>query len=141
MSAAEILTLAEKYVALSTELEATRNAMRHALGNGIDAAPNPTKPPVRFGGTAKRAKPPSRDAILAQSRATDAQVVAMLKRQPMKSTDIARATSSRVSTTAPEWRGSSSAEWFSAATTARGAYRPRPDRRPSPTAGNLWAVD
>jgi hypothetical protein len=97
--AADLVALARDFVETSAQLERIRNAMRLALGNGIDAAANPTSPPVRPGGTAKRAKQPSRDTMLARSQEIDRQVLAMIRDQPMRTSDLARATTSKPSTT------------------------------------------
>jgi hypothetical protein len=88
-----LVELAQRYVALSAELEATRNAMRHALTNGSDV--NPT----RAGSSGPPNKGMTREALLAQSKAVDDRVLALLREKPMRPSDIARATGGKVSTT------------------------------------------
>jgi predicted Rossmann fold nucleotide-binding protein DprA/Smf involved in DNA uptake len=88
----DLRALAERYVTLEREIAEVRNAMRHALGNGVDAAPNP--PPAR-------SKPGgSRAEALAQAAEAEQRVLALLKDRPMKAAEIARQTASKVSTTA-----------------------------------------
>jgi hypothetical protein len=88
-----LVELAQMYISLSAELEATRSAMRSALMNGSDG--NPTK--------AGSAGPPNkgvdRDAFLAQSRAADELVLALLREKPMRPSEIAKATRAKLSTT------------------------------------------
>ena len=64
-----LVELAQRYVALSAELEETRNAMRDALMNGSDE--NPT----RAGSSGPQG---NREAFLAQSKAVDGRVLALL---------------------------------------------------------------
>jgi hypothetical protein len=88
-----LVELAQRYVSLSAELEETRNAMRAALMNGSDR--NPTK--------AGSAGPPNkgmdREAVLTQSKAADERVLALLRENPMRPSEFARATRAKVSTT------------------------------------------
>ena len=69
-----LVELAQRYVSLSAELEETRSAMRAALMNGSDG--NPT--------TAGSSGPPNkgtdREGVLAQSKAADERVLALLER-------------------------------------------------------------
>jgi hypothetical protein len=88
-----LVELAQRFVALSAELEQTRNAMRDALANGSDG--NPT----RAGSSGPPNKGMNREEFLAQSKAVDERVLALLREKPMKASDIARATRGKLSTT------------------------------------------
>ena len=88
-----LVELARKFVALSAELEATRNAMRAALLDRSDG--NPTT----AGSTGPHKKGMDREAILAQSKAADGRVIALLRDKPMRPSEIARATQGKLSTT------------------------------------------
>jgi hypothetical protein len=89
----DLVALAQRYVSLSAELEETRSAMRAALMNGSDG--NPT--------TAGSSGPPNkgvdREALLAQSKAADERVLALLREKPMRPSEIAKATRGKLSTT------------------------------------------
>jgi hypothetical protein len=89
----DLVALAQRYVSLSAELEETRSAMRAALMNGSDG--NPT--------TAGSSGPPNkgmdREAVLAQSKAADERVLALLREKPMRPSEIAKATRGKLSTT------------------------------------------
>jgi hypothetical protein len=88
-----LVQLAQKFVALSAELEETRNAMRTALMNGSDG--NPTK----AGSSGPPNKRMDREAFLAQSKATDERVLALLREKPMRPSEIVRATQGKLSMT------------------------------------------
>jgi hypothetical protein len=88
-----LVQLAEKFVALSAELEETRNAMRAALMNGSEG--NPT----RAGTSGPPNKGMDREAFLAQSKATDERVLALLREKPMRPSEIVRATQGKLITT------------------------------------------
>jgi hypothetical protein len=81
-----LIELAQRYISLSAELEETRNAMRTALSEGPDG--NIT--------TAGFSGPPNkgidRQALLAQSKAADERVLALLREGPMRPSKIVRAT-------------------------------------------------
>jgi hypothetical protein len=81
-----LVELAQRYVALSAKLEETRNAMRDARTNGSD------RNATRAGSSGPPNKGMDREAFLAQSKAMDEQVLALLREKPMKVGDIARAT-------------------------------------------------
>jgi hypothetical protein len=85
-----LIELAQRYVSLSAELEETRSAMRTALMDG-----NPT--------TAGSSRPPNkgmdREAILAQSKAADERVLALLREKPMRPSEIVKATRGKLGTT------------------------------------------
>jgi hypothetical protein len=87
-----LVELAQRYVALSAELEETRNAMRAALMNGSDG--NPT----RAGSAGPPNKGMNREAILTQSKAADERVLALLREKPMRPSEIAKATRAKLST-------------------------------------------
>jgi hypothetical protein len=84
---------AQRYVSLSAELEETRKAMRAALMSGSDG--NPTKAPSA--GPLDKGR--DRGAILAQPKAADERVVALLRVKPMRPSEIVRATHGKLSTT------------------------------------------
>ena len=88
-----LVELAQKFVALSAELEETRNAMRAALMNGSDG--NPTK----AGSAGPPIKGMHREAILTQSKAADERVLALLREKPMRPSETARVTRAKLSTT------------------------------------------
>jgi hypothetical protein len=89
----DLVALAHRYVSLYAELEETRSAMRAALMNGSDG--NPT--------TAGSSGPPNkgmdREAVLAQSKAADERVLALLRERAMRPSEIAKATRGKLSTT------------------------------------------
>jgi hypothetical protein len=88
-----LVELAQRYVALSAELEEMRNAMRAALTNGSQV--NPTM----AGSSGPPNKGMNREAFLAQSKAVDERVLALLREKPMRPSEIARATRGNLSTT------------------------------------------
>ena len=88
-----LVELARKFVTLSAELEETRNAMRAALMNGSDG--NPTK----AGSSGPPNKGMDREAFLAQTKAADERVLALLREKPMRPSEIVRATHGKLSTT------------------------------------------
>jgi hypothetical protein len=88
-----LVELAQKFVALSAELEETRKAMRAALMNGSDG--NPTT----AGSTGPQKRGMDREAVLAQSRAAEERVLALLRENPMRPSQIAKATQGKLSTT------------------------------------------
>ena len=89
-----LVELAQRYVSLSAELEETRSAMRAALMNGSDR--NPTK----AGPSGPPNKGTDRERVLAQSKAADERVLALLREKPMRPSEIARATQGKLSTNA-----------------------------------------
>jgi hypothetical protein len=96
-----LVALAEKYVRLSGELEDTRSAMKRLLMNGgddSDARP-PTRPPIS-GGKPKRshAKPPGHAEMMSAAQAAEQKVLDLVRGGMTRSSEIAAATSSRVST-------------------------------------------
>jgi hypothetical protein len=88
-----LVELARKFVTLSAELEETRNAMRAALMNGSDG--NPTK----AGSSGPPNKGMDREAFLAQTKAADERVLALLREKPMRPSEIVRVTQGKLSTT------------------------------------------
>jgi hypothetical protein len=88
-----LVELAQKFVALSAELEETRNAMRAALMNGSDGNP------MTAGSTGRHKRGMNREAILAQSKAAEERVLALLREKPMRPSEIVRATQGKHSTT------------------------------------------
>ena len=88
-----LVELAQKFVALSAELEETRNEMRAALMNGSDG--NPTK----AGSSGPHKKRMDREALLAQSKAAEERVIVLLREKPMRPSEIVRATQGKLSTT------------------------------------------
>jgi hypothetical protein len=88
-----LVELAQKFVALSAELEETRTAMRAALMNGSDG--NPTM----AGPSGPHIKGMDRETFLAQSKAADERVLALLREKPMRPSEIVRATQGKLSTT------------------------------------------
>ena len=88
-----LVQLAEKFVALSAELEETRNAMRDARTNGSD------RNATRAGSSGPPNKGIDRDAVLAQSKAADERVLALLREKPMRPSEIAEAMQGNLSTT------------------------------------------
>jgi hypothetical protein len=104
LSASELVVLAEKFLSLSNELEAVRNAMRAALANGADPSHvRPTHAGKRPGKkTEAKAKPahPDRATVLAKSAAADEALLALLKEKPgARPTEIAEATGAAGTTT------------------------------------------
>jgi hypothetical protein len=89
----DLVALAQRYVLLSAELEETRSAMRAALINGLDV--NPTK----AGSSGPPNKGMDREAILAQSKAADERVLALLREKPMRPSEIAKVMRGKLSTT------------------------------------------
>ena len=88
-----LVELAQKFVALSAELEETRDEMRAALMNGSDG--NPTT----AGSTGPHKKRMDREALLAQSKAAEERVIVLLREKPMRPSQIAKATQGKLSTT------------------------------------------
>ena len=93
----ELVALAERFVRLSGELDATRDAMRRLLLNGAGAEPvRPTKPARSKPGGVEKQKHPH--AIAAA--AAEGKIIEVLRSTPgMKTTEIARATDAKVNTT------------------------------------------
>jgi hypothetical protein len=89
----DLVALAQRYVSLSAELEETRSAMRASLMNGSDG--NPTT----AGSSGLPNKGMDREAVLAQSKAADERVLALLREKAMRPSEIAKATRSKLSTT------------------------------------------
>ena len=89
-----LVELAQRYVSLSAELEETRSAMRAALMNGSD------RNPTNAGSSGPPNKGMDREAVLAQSKAADERVLALLREKPMRPSEIARATQGKLSTNA-----------------------------------------
>jgi hypothetical protein len=89
----DLVALAQRYVSLSAELEETRSAMRAALMNGSDG--NPTK----AGSSGLPNKRIHHEALLAQSKAAEERVLALLREKPMRPSEIARVTRGKLSTT------------------------------------------
>src|SRR6516164_2507484 len=89
----DLVALAQRYVLLSAELEETRSAMRAALINGLDV--NPTK----AGSSGPPNKGMDREAFLAQTKAADERVLALLREKPMRPSEIVRVTQGKLSTT------------------------------------------
>jgi hypothetical protein len=104
----ELVALAEKFVRLSNELEATRGEMRRLLLNGaggeIDARPTtagdrPGKQSAKPK-TPRRAAPAKPHPAAAKAAEIEERIMAMLKERPgMRVSDIAKATASKTSTT------------------------------------------
>jgi hypothetical protein len=86
--------LAERYVALSGQLEETRRAMLACLTNGArETAKAPFSRPTRpaLGGR--------RNANGIAARAAEAQIIERLRERPMGTAELARATGAKVVTT------------------------------------------
>ena len=92
----ELVALAERFVRLSGELDATRDAMRRLLLNGAGDKPDtPFAKPVRSKPGGSKQKHPH--AIAAA--AAEGKIIEVLRSTPgMKTTEIARATGSRTNT-------------------------------------------
>ena len=88
-----LIELAQRYVSLSAELEETRSAMRAALMNGWD------KNPTKAGSPDPPNKGTDRERVLAQSKAADERVLALLRDKPMRPSEIAKATLGKLNTT------------------------------------------
>ena len=88
-----LVELAQRYVSLSAELEETRSAMRAALMNGSD------RNPTNAGSSGPPNKRTDRESVLAQSKAADERVLALLREKPMRPSEIVRATQGKLSTT------------------------------------------
>jgi hypothetical protein len=88
-----LVELAQRYVSLSAELEETRSAMRAALMNGWD------KNPTKAGSPDPPNKGTDRESVLAQSKAADERVLALLREKPMRPSEIVRVTHGKLSTT------------------------------------------
>ena len=88
-----MVALAQRYISRSTELEEMRNAMRAALMNGSDR--NPTK----AGSSGPPNQGTDRERGLAQSKAADERVLALLREKQMRPSEIAKATRGKLSTT------------------------------------------
>ena len=86
-----LVELAQRYVSLSAELEETRSAMRAALMNGSGGNP------MKAGSSGPPNKGTDREGVLAQSKAADERMLALLREKPMRPSEIARATQGRAS--------------------------------------------
>jgi hypothetical protein len=108
---ADLKALAEKFVTLTVELEATRRQMLAALRNGAGGEPtklNFTRP-ARSPSGGKKSKPSkpslkssaqSNHPNAIRSAKVDQEIVAMLRATPgLKTMEIAKATGSKTSTT------------------------------------------
>jgi hypothetical protein len=108
---ADLVELANRFVSLSTQLEETRNLMRQALANGAGVAP--VRPTPAGGKPGKM----SRAETVASAKEAEREIAALLKERPMRTAEIAAATSSRTSTASERLRKLSS----------RGAVQRDPD--------------
>jgi hypothetical protein len=91
-----LIELATRFVALSAQLEETRNAMRIALANGVGEAPvRPTQGPRKAAG---------RDEVMAKAAEIEAKIVALVRERPMGTAEIAKMTASNVSSTSERLR-------------------------------------
>jgi hypothetical protein len=128
-----LVELAQRYVALSAELEETRNAVRDALTNGSDE--NPT----RAGSSGPPNKELNREAFLAQSTTADERVLALPREKPMKAGDFARATGATSARRASGCEGCTSSALSSRRRTA-GAQPFNPRRTRATGAGGAEQV-
>jgi hypothetical protein len=97
----DLLILASKYVALTGEIEDVRRAMLACLTNGAGANPVPPTPAKRPG--AKGPQPSHPNAIAAQE--AERKIVELLQATPgLKTSQLAKATSSKTNTTTERLR-------------------------------------
>src|SRR5271166_6460142 len=100
MGSDDLVALAKRFVDLTAELDATRDAMRRLLMNGAggEAAPRPTQ-------AARRGDEPPPAAKMIEAAANEARIIEVLKKQPgMGVTALAEAMSAKKSTTAERLR-------------------------------------
>jgi hypothetical protein len=100
MGSDDLVVLAKRFVGLTAELDATRDAMRRLLMNGAggEAAPRPTQ-----AGRPGDEAPPSAKMIAAA--ASEARIIEVLKEHPgMGVSALAEATAAKRSTTAERLR-------------------------------------
>ncbi len=93
MGSDDLVALAKRFVDLTAELDATRDAMRWLLMNGAggEAAPRPTQ---------ARPKPGARHPNAIKAAEIEASIVALLRTTPgMRTAAVAKATGARTSTT------------------------------------------
>lgn len=91
-----LVDLARRYVALSDELETVRGEIRRVMLNGAGDAPRPTQ---------ARSKPGGQHPNAIKAQKIDQRILDLLKAQPgMKVGDLAKATSSKTSTTSERLR-------------------------------------
>jgi hypothetical protein len=98
--------LAQRYVSLSAELEATRAAIAIEVSSRNGAGPNPAPRKANGAGNARArptrraARPGTRRSTLANAATAEEKLVSLLKDKTMSQAEIARATGSPLSTTA-----------------------------------------
>jgi hypothetical protein len=98
--AENLIQLAERYVRLSGELDATRDAMKRVLMNGGGESL-----PVRPSSPAARRAAGQRHPKAIAAAKIDEKIIGLLKDRPgMKVGDLARATDSKTSTTSERLR-------------------------------------
>jgi hypothetical protein len=101
-----LVELAQRYISLSAELEATRTAIAIEVSgsNGADSNPPPRKANgagnARARPTRRAARPGTRWSTLANAATAEEKLVSLLKDKTMSQAEIARATGSPLSTTA-----------------------------------------
>jgi predicted Rossmann fold nucleotide-binding protein DprA/Smf involved in DNA uptake len=89
---AELVQLAERLVELNQETAEVRSGMLKLLANGADPAPHPTSRPHKG-----LKQSPSPEAM-ARAGEAEAQIVEMLKTEPLGPAEIARRTQAKVGT-------------------------------------------
>jgi hypothetical protein len=89
----DLVSLANRLVQLDREAVEVRSQMLTLLTNGAGHAPEgPSRPPVRTGGK-------SREAAMAAAKEAEQAIVELIKAQPLRTAEIARATGAKVNST------------------------------------------
>jgi len=101
-----LVALAERFVTLTSELNATREAMRRLLMNGADPDPDPPVNPMsakRPGGKRSHSPPSNRKA--ARARQGEQAILDLLKMTPgMRTSELAKQTEAQMSTVSERLR-------------------------------------